>query len=218
MTMDLFRYILNLTKNKFTWQIGASIFVFILGWFVSKIVGQWITSFLNRIHLNKPFERMGWKEVFDRVDIHISITRFIGEISRWSLVFIFLMFSVRIVNLSYLSQFLWEIIKYFPNIFIAIAIFVGAVFLADLSQKIVVGTLEKEKITYSRSLARAIRWIIWFLAVLAILYQLKIVPKLILTIFIGIVFAISISLGISFGFGARNIAAKILKELEDKFK
>ena len=111
-----------------------------------------------------------------------------------------------------------EIIKYFPNIFIACIIFIFMVFLVDFSQKVVIGNLEKEKITYSRFLGRIFRWSIWILTILAILYQLRIVPILILSIFIGVIAMIVITLGISFGLGGKDLAAKILKELEDKFK
>jgi len=128
------------------------------------------------------------------------------------------MVAVEILGLTPFSQFLWRVIDYYPNIFIAALIFIIAVFLADFSQKIVVGTLEKEKITYSRFLGRAIRWVIWLFTILAILYQLQITPSLILAIFVGIVITISIALGLSFGLGGKDLAAKILKELEEKFK
>jgi hypothetical protein len=67
-------------------------------------------------------------------------------------------------------------------------------------------------------MGRIFQWAIWILAILAILYQLKIVPTLISTIFIGVVALIVITLGIAFGLGGRDLAAKILKELEEKIK
>ncbi|NCO80485.1 hypothetical protein GW869_01785 [bacterium] len=81
-----------------------------------------------------------------------------------------------------------------------------------------VGTLEKEKITYSRFIGKWIGWAIWLFAILAILYQLQIASNLILAIFIGMVATISIALGIAFGLGGKDLAAKILKELEEKIK
>jgi len=39
-----------------------------------------------------------------------------------------------------------------------------------------------------------------------------------LAIFIGMVATISIALGIAFGLGGKDLAAKILKELEEKIK
>jgi len=128
------------------------------------------------------------------------------------------MVSFEIIGLPQFSQFLGKVIGYFQNIFIAVLIFIIAIFLADFSQKIMVAVLEKEKITYSRFLGRVIRWIIWGLATLAILYQLQIAPTLILTIFVGFVIAISLTIGIAFGLGGKDIAAKILKELEEKIR
>ena len=80
------------------------------------------------------------------------------------------------------------------------------------------GTLEREKITYSKLLGRAIRWGIWLFAILAILYQLQITPSLILSIFIGMVATASITIGLAFGLGGKNLAAKMLEEIEEKFK
>ena len=212
---------INLIGQKIS-QISPSIFwasfLFLVGIIVAKFMEELSANFLNKIRLNRILERMGLKETFSKIDINLDGAKFFGEIVKWFFIILFLMISSGILGLNSLSQFLQNVIFYFPNLFIAFLIFVVAVFLADFSQKIVVGTLEKEKITYSRFLGRSIRWTIWFFAILAILYQLKIAPSLILAIFIGVVITISLALGIAFGIGGKDLAAKILKELEEKFK
>ena len=195
-----------------------AILVLFIGWFVSKWICQVAAAFLSKIRLNQVLKRMGLEEALTKVDARLNAPKFFGEIVRWFFVILFLMAASEIFGLTQFSQFLEKVISYYPNIFIAAFIFVVAVFLADFSQKIVVGTLEKEKITYSRFLGRAIRWAIWLFAILAILYQLRITPSLILAILIGMVATISIALGIAFGLGGKDLAAKILKELEEKFK
>ncbi len=195
-----------------------AILVFFVGWFISKWLGQIAAAFLSKIRLNQVLQRMRLEEALTKIDTRLNAPKFFGEIVRWFFVILFLMATSEILGLTQFSQFLEKVIGYYPNIFIAALIFVVAVFLADFSQKIVVGTLEKEKITYSRFLGRAIRWAIWLFAILAILYQLQITPLLILAIFIGMVATISIALGIAFGLGGKDLAAKIIKELEEKFK
>jgi len=195
-----------------------AILVFLIGWFISKWMGQIAAAFLSKIRLNQVLKRMGLEEALTKIDLRLSAPKFFGEIVRWFFVVLFLMAASEILGLTQFSQFLEKAIDYYPNIFIAALIFVVAVFLADFSQKIVVGTLEEEKITYSRFLGRAIRWTIWLFAILAILYQLQITPSLILAILIGMVATISIALGIAFGLGGKDLATKILKELEKKFK
>jgi len=212
--------------SKIFWQnlteISPPIFwaglVLLIGILVAKWLGQISVAFLNKIKLNQLLKRMGLEEALVKIDARLNAPKFFGELVKWFFIVIFLMASSEILGLTRFSQFLEKLVGYYPNLFIAALIFIIAAFLADFSQKIVVGTLEEEKITYSRFLGRAIRWGIWLFAILAILYQLGIVPSLILSVFIGMVTTISLALGIAFGLGGRDLAAKILKELEEKVK
>ena len=208
--------------SKYLTEISPSIFwaglVLLIGILVAKWIGAIAAAFLSKIKLNQVLKRMGLEEALAKIDTRLNAPKFFGEIVKWFFIVLAFMASSEILGLTQFSQFLEKVIGYYPNIFIACLIFLVAVFLSDLSQKIVVGTLEKEKITYSRFLGRLIRWAIWLFAILAILYQLKIAPSLILAIFIGMVATISIALGVAFGLGGKDLAAKILKELEKKFK
>jgi len=204
--------------GEYTPQILGAILLFILGWLVSKWASRIVTGFLKKTRLNQALKRLGVEEVLSNIDARLNAPRFFGELVRWCVFTLFLMACSEMLGLVQFSQFLAVIIGYFPNIFIAAIIFIIAAFLSDYCQKIVVGTLKKERITYSRVLGKGLSLLIWILAILAILYQLKIVPTLILMMFIGVTALIVLVLGISFGLGGRDIAAKILKGLEDKFK
>jgi len=219
---EFYKYLMQIPVSYPSYALGAFLF-FLIGWLVSQWLGRKAADFLSRIRLNQILKGMGVESSLSRIDTRLNAPKFFGEVVRWFFVIFFLtvaaeILSARILGLTSLSQFLWRVVDYYPNIFIAILIFLVAVFLADFSQKIVVGTLDKEKITYSRFSGKTVRWAIWLFAVLAILYQLKITPSLILVVFIGAVITISIALGLSFGLGGRDLAAKILKELEEKFK
>jgi len=192
--------------------------VLFVGIFVAKWLGRISVAFLSQIRLNPLFKRVGLEEALSMIDTRLNAPKFFGEMVRWFFIVIFLMASCEILGLTMFSQFLEKVVRYYPNLFIAALIFIIAAFLADFSQKIVVGTLQEEKITYSRFLGRVIRWAIWLFAILAILYQLQITPSLILVIIIGMVATTSIALGIAFGLGGKDLAAKILKELEEKLK
>ena len=212
--------------SKLFWQnlieISPSIFwsglVLLLGILVAKWMAAITVAFISKIRLNQTLKRMGLEEALSKIDASLNAPKFFGEIVKWFFIVLSLTASSEILGLAQSSQFLEKIIGYFPNIFISCLIFLVAVFLSDFSQKIMVGTLEKEKITYSRFLGRMIRWAIWLFAILAILYQLQITPSLILVIFIGMVATTSIALGLAFGLGGKDLATKILKELEEKFK
>jgi len=190
----------------------------ILGFVIANSLKSLAVAFLKKIRLNQVLKRLGLEDILSKIDIRFNAANFFGEIVKWFFIFVFLMASSEVIGLTLFSQFLEKVIAYFPNIFIAFIMFVVAAFIADFSQKIVIGTLEKEKIIYSKFLGKLTHWAIWFFALLAILYQLQITPSLILVIFIGMVAATSIAIGIAFGLGGKDLATRILKELEEKFK
>ena len=209
-------FLINL--EKYAPQVSGTLLLFILGWFVSKWVSRGISRFLEKTRLNQALKRLGLEETLNKIDARLNAPNFFGELFRWCVFILFLMACSEMLGLIQFSQFLVIIIGYFPNILIATIIFLVAVFASDFAQKIVVGTLEKEKITYSRFLGKGLSLAIWILAILAILYQLKIAPALISAISIGVITTFVLILGISFGLGGKDLAAKILKELEGKLK
>jgi len=203
-------------------EISPALFVglllFILGLIIAHSLKRLTIAFLKRIRLNQVLRSLGLEEALSKTNINFDAINFFGDIVKWFLIFVFLMATSEVLGLTQFSQFIEKIVAYFPNIFIACLMFVVAAFVADFSRKIIVGTLEKERIIYSKFLGRIIHWGVWLFALLAILYQLQITPSLILVIFIGMVAATSISIGIAFGLGGKDLAARILKELEEKFK
>jgi hypothetical protein len=64
-------------------------------------------------------------------------------------------------------------------------------------------------------LATIIRWAIVIFGLLAALIQLGIATSLVNTIFIGLISAISLALGLAFGLGGRDEAALILKKIRE---
>jgi hypothetical protein len=208
-----------ISQAKISTKVLAALLVLLIGWFIAKWLGKRVARFLDKTRLNQALKRIGAEETLAKIDTRLNAPKFFGEVVRWFFVVLTLMISTEILSLPQFTQFLAEkMIPIFFNVFIAILIFIVAVFLSDLSQKIVIASLEKERIIYSRFLGKGLSLAIWTLAILAILYQLQIAPTLILIIFAGVVAIIVLVLGIALGLGGKDLAAKFLKELEEKFK
>jgi len=192
--------------------------ILLMGVGIAKWMELLSKKFLEKLKINQLFKRLGWEEVLLKFDPKIKISSIFSFFVKWFFVLVFLMLSFEILNLSLGAQFLEKIIFYFPNIFLSFFIFLLAGFLVDLSQKTFIATLKKEEITYSAFLGKVISWFIWLFAAFAILYQLQIVKDLVLIIFAGLVLIFSLIFGISFGIGGKNLAERILREFEKKFK
>jgi len=208
---DAWQGILNFLPN----LLGA-IIVFVIGWFISIGIGRLITEILTRIKFNKILERADWKEAFEKADIKANPSEFIGLICKWILVIVFLLAAVEILGFVQFANFLRSVIVWLPNLLVATAIFVVAVVLADILEKIIKASVKKIKIGYSELLGVIIRWAIYIFAALAILLQLGITPTLINTLITGIVGMIAIAFGLAFGLGGKDVAGKLIEDLRKK--
>lgn len=197
-------------------RILGAILIFIIGWFVCKWLGNIIKMFFEKTKINVLVKRIGWQESLARVNLSLNLPKVLGEFIRWCVFILFLVVIAEILILPQFSQFLTEILGFLPNVFIALLIFFLALFAVDFSQKIFIASQDEEKINYSKILAKTLQTSIWILAILAILYQLKIVPALILSVFIAFLALIVLILGISFGVAGKDLAKKVLNELKDK--
>ncbi len=207
-----------------TWQgflnfiptlIGA-IIVFIIGWFIAIGVGKLIAEILARLKFNKLFEKTGWKGALEKAELKVNPSEFIGAICKWILVIVFLLASVEILGFVQFADFLKSVIGWLPNLIVATAIFVVAIIISDILEKIVKAAVKKLEISYVEFLGAAVRWAIYIFAGLAILLQLGITPTIINTLVIGFVGMIALALGLSFGLGGKEAAAKLIENLREK--
>jgi hypothetical protein len=213
----MWQEILKYTKEFYP-PVFWAILVLFVGYFVSKWIGSIVSRALNRLKINQLLRGMGLQEAIERAGVKFDAEKFIGLLVKWYFIFLFLMWAFEILNFPLIANYLGKIVSYYPNIFVACLLFLIALFLSNFSRKIVVGTFEKERITYSGFLGRWLSFAIWTITILAIFYQLKIVPEIILTVLIGFVIAFALTLGLSFGLGGKDLVSKFLKEFEEKFK
>jgi len=195
--------------------IGA-ILVFIIGWFIAIFVGKLVAEILKRIKFDRLFEKGGWKEALEKAELKITASEFIGAIFKWVLVIVFLQVSVGFLGWTQFAVLLGKVIGYLPNVVVAALIFVVAVVVADIVEKVVVAAAEGAKFAYTHLAGAIVKWSIWIFAILAILRQLIIVPELVETLFKALVYGIVAILVISFGLGGKEVATEILQNLKKK--
>jgi len=199
-------------------KLFGAIIIFIIGWFIAIALGKVISEILKRIKFNQIFERGVWKEALEKAEFKIDASGFIGAICKWILVIVFLLVAVEILGLVQFADFLVKVLAYLPNVVVAALIFVVAVIIADILEKVVRAVVEGVRVGYGQVVGAIVRWSIWIFAILAILIQLKITPALLQTLFIGFVALIAIAGGIAFGLGGKEAAAELLQDFKKKLK
>jgi len=197
--------------------VGALV-IFVIGWFIASGVGRLVGDILKKIKFNQIFERGNWKNALEKADLKVDPSGFIGAIFKWVLVIVFLLASVEILGLNQLAAFITDVLAYLPNVLVASLIFVVAVIIADIVEKVLRAAVESAQVGQAHMVGVIVRWSIWIFAAIAILTQLGITPILWQTLFTGLVALVVVAGGLAFGLGGKEVAGQWLQDMSKKLR
>lgn len=197
-------------------KMVGSLVVFLIGWFVSVGFGKLVSEVLKKLKFDKIFERAGWKEALEKAEVKVRPSEFMGGICKWILVIVFLLASVEILGFVQLANFVSNIVTWLPNLIVAVIIFVVAVILTDIIEKLIKASVKKMDIGYAGFLGTSAKFAIYIFALLAMLSQLGITPAIVQTLVTGFVGMVSIAFGLAFGLGGKDAASDLIEELKKK--
>jgi len=194
----------------------GSLIVFLIGWFISVGFGKLIAEILKKMSFDRIFDRAGWKEALEKAEVRVRPSEFVGGICKWVLVIVFLLASVEILGFVQFAKFISDVVIWLPNLIVAIIIFIVAIILTDIIEKLIRASVKKMDIGYAGFLGTTVRFSIYIFAILAMLLQLGITPTIIQTLVTGFVGMVSLAFGLAFGLGGKEAAADLIKELKKK--
>lgn len=199
-------------------ELVGALIVFLIGWAISVGVGRLVSDLLKRAKFNQIFERGGWKKALEKAEIKVDPSGFVGAVFKWVLVLVFLMAAVEILGFTQFTIFLQSVLAYLPNVIVASLIFVAAVIIADITEKILRAAVEGAQVGYGQVVGAIVRWSIWTFASIAILVQLGVAPMLLQTLFTGLVAFLVLAGGLAFGLGGKETAGEIVRDLRNRMR
>ena len=204
----------------FVGSLLLAIIVFIIGYLISVGIGKVITEILKSIKFNKLFEKEGWSKALQRANIDVHPSEFIGAIVKWVFVIVSLLVAVDILHLVQFGVILTEVLSYLPNVVVAALIFVVAVIISDIIEKVIRVTVERMKIGHGYVAASIVKWAIWIFTIFLILEQLLPNSELIKTLYMaivwGIVGTVSLGVAIAIGLGGKDAAGEVIMDMKKK--
>ena len=116
------------------------------------------------------------------------------------------------LGLTAVSQVLQQLLLWLPNVVVAIVILVIAGLAANALAGVVRGATAQAGFRNAGLLGTVTRVAIWGVGIVIAVNQLGIATSLVNTLFMGLVGALALALGLSFGLGGRDTAAQIVRE------
>ena len=198
----------------YTPKLFVALVIFILGWVFGVILGRIVSQIIKTIKVDKALREAGLEEVFNKAGFTLDSGKFLGGLVKWFVIVIFLVPTLEVLQLNQVNEFLRDdVLSYLPNVIAAVLILLIAALIAEVMQRVVVGSAKAADIASARFLGSVTRWAIWLFAILAALSQLNVATAFVETLFQGIVIAVSLAIGLAFGLGGQEAARRYLEHL-----
>jgi hypothetical protein len=196
--------------------IGAVI-ILVVGWFIAGLLGRLVTSILARVGFDRAAERTGISGFITRAGVRDGrASHVIGELVKWFIRLIFLEAAAEAVHLTAITQVLNQIVLFIPNVIVAMLVIMIGALVARFVADIVRGSASEMGFSNPNLLASLARAAIMVFAVIIAVNQIGIAATLINTLFAGLVFAMALAIGLAFGLGGRETAARVWQQWYQK--
>jgi len=203
-------------------RLILAIVAFTIGYLISVGIGSIITEILKSVRFNKLFEKEGWSNALHKANVNVNPSEFIGAIFKWVFVITSLLIAVDILGLVQFGMVLTQVLNYLPNVVVAALIFVVAVIISDIVEKVLRVTVERMKINHGYLASSIVKWAIWVFTIFLVLNQLLPHNVLIETLYNAIVYGVvgTIALGtaLAIGLGGKDTAAEVIQGMKRKIE
>jgi hypothetical protein len=191
----------------------AAIVILIVGYLVALAISSIVEGVLNRIKFDQwVFEKTNLSHAIGRFDL----THFLGMITKWYIIVLFLGATAARIQLHTLAAFLGTLSMWIPEVIDAVVIGLIGVIAGMYVEKKVTETRAKG----SKIVAMVTKWVIYVFTALIVLNQVGVQVALAQNSFLiilgGLVAMLALMLGISFGLGFKEEAKKIIGDVKRK--
>lgn len=200
-------------------NLVIAIVIFIVGWLIGVGFGRVVAQIISSLRIDHALRSTGLEQLLARAGFTLSSGKFVGFLVEWFFIIVFLVASLDVLHLTTVNLFISNVILgYLPQVIVAVLILLVAAVVADSAEKVVKGSAKAASVHSAGLLGKVARYAIWIFAFLAAFEQLNVATAFIQTLFMGIVIAISLAVGLAFGLGGQQSAARYLDRLQSDIK
>lgn len=195
----------------------TALLIVIIGWLVGAVFGRVVYQVMKSLKVDEALRKAGMEGWLQRGGVRLDSGRFVGGLVKWFVIIVFLVAAFDTLRLTQVNEFLKDVVLYYlPQVIVAVLILLVAVVIADVMQKIVSASARSAHLKAANFLGSVTKWSIWIFAVFIALEQLGIAAYFVQMLFTGVIIALALGLGLSFGLGGQNTASEFLGKLKEE--
>lgn len=227
-SIDIF-YLESLNRIEYFWpKVIWALLVIIIWIFISIISYKFILYLFKRFKIIELIDKLDidfedWKndnrneqnqkkqKFSDVIAKKIEIDKVVWKAIAYYLFLVFFRISIKIIWIDEIEEFMWDLLRYLPSLFIAFIIWFFWLRFANFIYDIVYHTLEITKQKTAKIIASWAKVLILFFTLMAVLSKIWIAEEITYTILIWFISMLSIAWWLAFWLGWREVAKEILE-------
>ncbi len=191
-------------------KILGFLVILIIGWLIASAVAAAVVTVLRAVKFNDLAKRSGFSDFVQKAGIHNDAASVIANLVKWFVRLIVLVSAFDALGLPAVSQVLQQLLLWLPNLVVALVILVLAGLAANALSGLVRGATAEAGLGNPELLATVARVAVMAFAVVIAVDQVGIATALVNTLFMAVVGALALALGLAFGLGGRETAGQIV--------
>lgn len=198
-------------------QLAVALLILILGWIIGGVLSGLVKKGFRFLHIDDALDKAGIDDLSKKAGYEFKPGHFVGTLVKWFVILAFAVVAFDILQLQEVTSFMREVVLgYLPQVFVAVLILFAAMLIANVASKSLTAMLRASNTVNPEFFGRIAYYLVIAFAIMAALNQLKIADELIQTLFMGIVFALSLGAGLAFGLGGKDAAARYIDRVTRK--
>ncbi|HET9650726.1 MAG TPA: hypothetical protein VFP36_00980 [Usitatibacter sp.] len=193
-------------------KVLGFIIVLVVGWFLASLVGNIVARVLRAIHFDQLAERSGVSGWVSSLGTKCDAAGWLGEVVKWFVRLIAAIVAFDALGLTAVSDVLRQLLLWLPNLIVAMVVLVIGGLAARALSGIVRASTAKAGFSNPNALGTIASVAVWSFAIIVAVQQIGIAETLVNTLFMAVVGAMAIALGLAFGLGGRDTAAELIRK------
>ncbi len=193
-------------------NILGALLLLVIGWIIAGIVGNLFAKLCRALHVDTVSTRVGAADFLAQSGTRLKASDILGELIKWVIRLVFIEMAAEQLGMPQVSAIINQILAFVPNIIVAVVILGVGAFLGKLLGGIVHGAASEARLGNANLLSRLTYGAVIAFAIIAALNELNVAPVVVNTLYIGLVAALALALGLAFGLGGRETAARLTEQ------
>lgn len=188
--------------------IVGALLILIIGWIIAGWVGGLVARLARLVRVDMVASRIGVSDFLSRAKSGLKVSDVIGEVVTWVVRLIFVEMAADRLGFPQVTAIINQVLSFIPNIIVAMIVLGVGAFLAQIASGLVRASASEAKIGNPTLLGKLTSGAVLAFAIIIALNELNVAPVVVNTLFIGLVAALALALGLAFGLGGKDTAAR----------